>query len=322
VDIKNKIIFGFLQTLQSNKESISYVVFYTLVEGVLVLAIPLTSSFVINSLIAHSYVSLMSLGFIISIIFIGIIFLRLIQEYIIEKFQQRVFVKEGFDVGEKAFNFKKENKTTHYPIDKLMNYFFDITTIQKVFPIFILNGTALIVQIFLTLLLLLVFSMHLFFGALVLIVINILLIIFFGKNGVKFSLERSDAKHEAIHYLQKIPSSDVAEKEMFDGLEKRMSHYVDARQNHFGIRLKQFGITFVIQGIMIAGFFVLGGYLVINGNMPIGEFVASEIIVVTLITALNSFVKQLDYIYEGIEGYYKVEILSSSLEGEGDLHVV
>ncbi len=167
-----------------------------------------------------------------------------------------------------------------------------------------------------TLLLLLVFNVNLFLWATFIIILNLVLILLFGKNGILYAIKRSDTKHNAIHYLQKIPSLELTKSEMLNTLEEKMNEYVDARQNQFGVRIKQLGTSFFIQGIIITGFFILGGYLVINGSLPVGEFVAAEIIVVTLIYALNGFAKQLDYIYDGIEGFYKIEKLSSSLDEE------
>jgi ABC-type bacteriocin/lantibiotic exporter with double-glycine peptidase domain len=316
MDIKAKILHGFIETVKADKRSVYYVLYYTLLEGILVLSIPLTSSFVINSLIAHSHISLVTLGTIISVVFAFIIFLRVMQEYIIEKFEQRVFVSEGYEVANKVFKLKEDHRSTSYPIDKLMNYFFDITTIQKIFPVLILNGAGLIVQTVMTLLLLLVFNVNLFLWATFIIILNLVLILLFGKNGILYAIKRSDTKHNAIHYLQKIPSLELTKSEMLNTLEEKMNEYVDARQNQFGVRIKQLGTSFFIQGIIITGFFILGGYLVINGSLPVGEFVAAEIIVVTLIYALNGFAKQLDYIYDGIEGFYKIEKLSSSLDEE------
>jgi putative ABC transport system ATP-binding protein len=59
---------------------------------------------------------------------------------------------------------------------------------------------------------------------------------------------------------------------------------------------------------------IIGGYLVINGSLPLGEFVAAEIIVTSITYALKVFAKQLDYIYDMVEGVYKVNKLSVGLE--------
>jgi putative ABC transport system ATP-binding protein len=61
-------------------------------------------------------------------------------------------------------------------------------------------------------------------------------------------------------------------------------------------------------------FLIIGGYLVINGSLPLGEFVAAEIVVTSITYALKGFAKQLDYIYDMIEGLYKVNKLSVGLE--------
>lgn len=314
--VRAKIFHGFMETLKSDKNSIYYVLYYTLIEGILVLSIPLTSSFVINSLVAHSYISLLTLGAIILTIFLFIVFLRILQEYIIEKFEQRVFVTEGYEVACKTFKLKSFQKTTQEPIDKLMNYFFDITTIQKIFPVLILNGTGLVVQTFMTLLLLLVFDINLFLWATFTLIVAVALILYFGKNGIRYAVERSDAKHDTIHFMQKLPNATGSKEDMLDEFEVRMSQYVDARKRQYSVRIKQLALSFILQGVIITGFFLLGGHLVISGKMPIGEFVAAEIIIVTLIYAINGFAKQLDYIYDGIEGFYKIGKLSSSLQSD------
>jgi len=316
MNIKEKVLRGFMDTLRSDKPSVYYILYYTLIEGVLALSIPLTSSFVINSLVAHSQISLLTLGSMISIIFIFIIILRILKEYIIEKFEQRVFVNEGYEVALKAHKLKDNhhNKNSNYPLDKVMNYFFDITTIQKTFPVLVLNGTSLMVQTFMALLLLLIFDISLFIWAALVIFTNLLIVLLLGKNGIKYAIQRSDTKHNSIHFLQKVPFKDYSESEMLEGLEKNMNEYVDARQNQYSVRIRQLASSFIAQGVIITGFFIIGGYLVINGHMAVGEFVASEIIILTLIYALNEFTKQLDYVYDGIEGFYKVEMLSNALE--------
>jgi len=195
-----------------------------------------------------------------------------------------------------------------------MNYFFDITTIQKTFPVLVLNGTSLFVQTVMALIVLLIFDASLFVWAAAIIFANLFIVIFLGKDGIKYAVERSDTKHNSIYFLQKIPYQDESETQMLENLEKNMNDYVDARQNQYGVRIKQLASSFIAQGVIITGFFIIGGHLVINGSLPVGEFVAAEIVILSLIHAVNAFAKQLDYIYDGIEGFYKVEMLSNKLD--------
>lgn len=314
--IKTSVWQGFYNTTRSDLRSIYYIMYYTLIESVLTLVIPLVSSFVINSLMAHSSVSVVTLGIIIFIVFASITFLRLMQEYIVEKFEQRVFIEKGLEIAEKAYDIRDKSVKTEYPIDRLMNYFFDITTIQKILPIFIINGAGLIAQIVVSLILLMVFSPYLFLGAFFILLFYFIMIFVVGNNGIQSAIKRSDMKHSAIYALQKIPQTTDSREVTMQKIDKNMEDYVDSRQNHFKVVFRQLALSFIIQGVMLTGFFMFGGYLVINNHIPVGEFVASEIIVVSMIYALNYFIKQIDYIYDGIEGYYKVGKLSDSLESK------
>jgi ABC-type protease/lipase transport system fused ATPase/permease subunit len=77
--------------------------------------------------------------------------------------------------------------------------------------------------------------------------------------------------------------------------------------------MRQKTLSFITEGIVFSGFLVIGGYLVIEGHLPVGEFIAAEIIVVSITYAIKGFVKKLDYIYDTIEGFYKVDKLSEAV---------
>lgn len=316
--IKQKVYQSFLNVIKNGHLNLQHILYYAFVEGILSLIIPLSSAFIINSLVAHSHISVIVLGSLILFMYIFITLLRLAQEYIIEMFEERVFVEEGLNIANKAYRIKEKRASTKDPIDKLMNYFFDITTIQKVFPVFMLNGIGLLVQLFMSLILLFAFDSSLFIAGLAIILFYIAGLLFLGSNGVNYAIARSDMKHAAIYFLQQIPNCKESKEQMFIRFDDIMSSYVDARQNHFRVILRQLALSFMVQGIIISGFFMLGAYLVINGYMPVGEFVAAEIIIVSLVYSINAFVKQLDYVYDGIEGLYKVNKLSLSLEDDSN----
>lgn len=98
--------------------------------------------------------------------------------------------------------------------------------------------------------------------------------------------------------------------------DEHLKKFVNTRINMFQIVIKQFALTFIMEGVIISSFLIFGGYLVIEGKLPIGEFVAAEIVAVSVSTALKGFVKQIDYMYDIVEGLYKVDKLSVSLGEE------
>ncbi|MFT7860808.1 MAG: ABC transporter ATP-binding protein [Sulfurimonas sp.] len=313
MSVEKKIFRNISEIISSDKKNIFYLLYYSALEAVLVLAIPLASVFIINSVLAHSSLSVFVLGFIVIVIFTLTTVLQVIKEYIIEKFQQKIFVRSGMKISEMATVLQKATLETKHSMDRLMNYFFDITSIQKVFPILLLDGTGLIIKIVVSLLLLLVFNPYLFSAGLFFFLFFLVLIILLGRDGIAAAIARSDAKHNSIYYLQHIPYQEGTPKEVLESFDSCLDNFVETRVKMFRIIIKQLSLTFIMEGILFSTFLILGGYLVIHGFLPLGEFVAAEIIVVSITNALKGFVKQIDNIYDIVEGFYKVDKLSLSL---------
>ena len=144
-------------------------------------------------------------------------------------------------------------------------------------------------------------------------VVFLMAVILLCRNGIKCAIARSDAKHSSIYYLQDIPYKDGSPEEILKGFDDHLNRFVDSRVDMFKIMIKQLALTFITEGVIFSAFLIIGGYLVINGILPLGEFVAAEIIVVSITNALKGFVKQIDYIYDIVEGLYKVNKLSITL---------
>ncbi len=198
-----------------------------------------------------------------------------------------------------------------------MNYFFDVIAIQKLLPSIVLNGVALVVKLLISLLLLIIFDVSLFALGIFFIVSYLALILWLGKRGPERAVARSDAKHEAIHYLQTLPLHK--QSTLLDRLDEFLYRYVKARNSMFSVIIKQLSLTFIMEGLILSVFFIVGGYLVFKGNMAIGEFIAAEIIILTVTYALNDLMKQIDYFYEIVEGFYKVHKLSHILGEDANI---
>lgn len=310
----NKIIFDSAKKiLKEDKRIIMTLLYFSFIEALLSLSIPLSTSFIVNSVMSHAEISLYILGFIIITLFLIVTVLQVTREYIIEKFQQKIFLTSAIDISTHSVNqdlsvTKKESK-----LDKKMNYFFDITAIQKFFPLLWLDGMGIVVQIFVSLLLLFFFDPILFIGGLAFSALYLILLLLFGKNGYTAAIDNSDAKHDAIYHLQHIYDQSVSQEEKLSSFDEKLSRYVRTREARFRVIVRQKTLSFITEGIVFSGFLVIGGYLVIEGHLPVGEFIAAEIIVVSITYALKGFVKKLDYIYDTIEGFYKVDRLSEAV---------
>jgi len=317
--ISNKIFIDFTKRIiQEDRKNILHLVYYSIIDAILVLSIPLASAIVINSVLSHASLSLVVLGIILLILFVFITILQLLKEYIIEKFQQKVFLMRGIEIAQKALNLKDVDGVDHSKHGKLMNYFFDITSIQKFFPLLMLDGLGVVIKITVSLLLLLIFDPILFAAGVLLFTLYVIVLFALGRNAGVTALARSDAKHNTIYYLQNITKREATRDETLSKFDISLRKYVNARENLFKIIIRQLGFTFFAEGFIFTMFLLIGGYLVINGSLPLGEFVAAEIIVTSITYALKGFAKQLDYIYDMVEGLYKVNKLSLELKDKSD----
>lgn len=303
------------RVVRQDRRNIFYLMYYSAIDAVLALSIPLASSFVINSVLAHADISLLVLGFIVIVMFAMVTLLQVIKEYIVEKFQQKVFLNTGIRVATMATSLSPEKASQEHA--KYMNYFFDITSIQKFFPILLLDGVGLAAKIIVSLLLLLAFDPVLFAVGLFFFSVYAVLLLLLGRNGIGRAIERSDAKHDTIYFLQHIREQPGTADEVLERFDRLLGQYAAARQNLFRVTIRQLALTFFTEGFIFSTFLIAGGYLVINGSLPVGEFIAAEIVVVSITYALKAVVKQIDYIYDTIEGFYKVHKLSAKLEGDG-----
>jgi len=312
VGILELVIKNFNRVIEEDKKNIFYLMYYSILEAFLLMVSPLASAIIINSVLAHATLSIGVLSFIVITIFSGITILQVLKQYIIEKFEQKIFVQHSIQLAEASVRLKLfEADNT---INKYMNYFFDVISLQKLIPVLILNSASLVVKLIVSLLFLFIFDINLFLLGIFFIVLFVVVVLLLGKNGMLFAIERSDAKHETIYFLQNIHQNENENENIFQKLDELLIAFVEARKKMFLVVVRQFGLTFFMEGLILSLFFILGGYLVFEGKMPIGEFVASEIIIVSVTYAMRDFMKQIDYIYEVAEGSYKINKLSKKLE--------
>ncbi len=309
-EINSIVIANLKKMVGQDKKNILYFFYYSLLEAFLLLIAPLTSAFIINSVMAHASISIITLSLIVIIVFGMIVVVQIIKIYMIEKFEQKIFVQSSIEVALLAI----KTKANRVEIDKYMNYFFDVVSIQKILPSIFITAASLIMKIIISLILLLFFNISFFILGIIFIILFSIIVLLLGKNGTKYAIARSNAKHEAIYYLQNIPEYNDHSTNLTDNLNKLLINFVEARERIFAVIAKQLSIAFIVEGLILSSFFIMGGYLVFEGLIPIGEFVAAEIIIISITYALRDFMKQIDYIYDAIEGFYKIDKLNTTLE--------
>ena len=301
-----------INLLKLDKRDISQVFFYAIFAGLVSLSLPLGIQAIINLIqsgrVSVSWIVLVIIV-IIGVALVGI--LSIMQLRITENLQQKIFVRSSFEFGYRLPKIKFEELYNQYP-PELANRFFDTITIQKGASKLLIDfSTALLQIVFGIILLSLYHPFFIFFG---LILLFLLYIIFkFSYNsGISTSLKESKYKYKVVSWLQEIARNNFSfrkETSFEFALNKNnnlVSQYLDYRERHFEIIKRQYFQLIIFKVIITAGLLFIGGYLVLNQKMNIGQFVAAEIIILLVINSVEKIVVGLEILYDVLTAVEKI----------------
>jgi ABC-type bacteriocin/lantibiotic exporter with double-glycine peptidase domain len=115
-----------------------------------------------------------------------------------------------------------------------------------------------------------------------------------------------------VSWLQEIARNNFSfrKQENFDfALEKNnllVAEYINYREKHFKIIKRQFTQLIGFKVIITACLLLIGGYLVLNQQMNIGQFVAAEIIILLVINSVEKIIIGLESLYDVLTSVEKI----------------
>lgn len=296
-----------------DKKDVYQLLIYAVLAGLISLSIPLGVQSIINFIqagqVSTSWIVLVFIV-VIGVAFVGV--LKIMQFRITENLQQKIFVRSSFEFAYRFPKIKFNQIYRHSP-PELANRFFDTLTVQKGFSKLILEVSTSALQILFGILLLSLYhSFFILFGILLLVLLYFIFKINFN-SGLETSLKESKYKYKVAHWLQEIARNHLSFKNsnLFNfSLNKNdvlVNEYLSHRESHFKVLRKQFIQLTGFKVLITAGLLLIGGMLVLNQQMNIGQFVAAEIIIITIISAVEK-------LFYGLELFYDV---TTSLEKLG-----
>jgi len=311
----------YFNLLKLDKRDISQIVFYAIFAGLVSLSLPLGIQAIINLIqagqVSVSWVVLVVIV-VIGVALVGI--LSLMQLRITENLQQKIFVRSSFEFSYRLPKIKFEELYNQYP-PELANRFFDTISIQKGTSKLLIDfSTALLQILFGIILLSLYHPFFIFFGILLL---GLLYSIFrFSYNsGLASSLKESKYKYKVASWLQEIARNNFSfrKQDNFDfALNKNnilVDEYLNYREKHFKVIKRQFSQLIVFKVIITASLLLIGGYLVLNQKMNIGQFVAAEIIILLVINSVEKIIVGLESLYDVLTSVEKIgQIVDLNIE--------
>ena len=237
--------------------------------------------------------------------------LQVLQLRIVENIQQDLFSRSAFEF---AYRIPKitflELDRTHAP--ELVNRFFDTLTIQKGLPKILIDFSLAAFQIIFGLILLSIYSPYFVLLGISLIVILYIIFQVTGPRGMRTSLKESKYKYNLAHWLQEIArvnrsfKLNTSSNLHLTRTDDIATKYLTSRENHFKVLLNQFQMFVGFKVIVAAALLLLGGYLVFEEQMNIGQFVAAEIIILLIINSVEKILRVIETIYDVLTALEKI----------------
>jgi ABC-type bacteriocin/lantibiotic exporter with double-glycine peptidase domain len=193
-----------------------------------------------------------------------------------------------------------------------MNRFFDIVTLQKSLSGILLDFSGAILQILFGLILLSLYHpSFIIFGFLL---ISVLIVIFrvTGPRGLDSSLRESKYKYLSANWIENVARTVHAFKS--NGyvnlhLEKTdyfVTNYLFARKAHFKVLLSQYWSFIIFKILITGGLLIIGCALLVNKQINIGQFVASEIIIILILNAIEKVIIKMENVYDVLTSIEKI----------------
>lgn len=186
----------------------------------------------------------------------------------------------------------------------LFNRFFDIVIVIKQLPNLLVGGFTIVLQMVVGFLL--VSSYHpllLAFNAAISLLIWLVWMIW-GRRAIRSSVELSHRKHATAAWLEALGHSNgfyKTEQHIDDALTRTdevTGRYIEQHSRHFGHHFAQTLSFLFIYALASAALLGLGGWLVIEGELSLGQLVAAELVLSAVFFGISQLGTYLTYFYD------------------------
>ena len=329
----SRSLYKLFRLLRLDGKEITALYLLSILSGLIQLSLPLGIQAIINfAIVATGRKQLpASMWVLILLVVLGVLFtgmLKINQMKIVEKMQQKIFTRFSFEF---SYRIPKLNVISidQYHLPELVNRFFDIPTLQKSLAKLLLDIPTAVIQLCFGLILLAFYnSVFIVFGIILLVVLYLILYVSSPK-GFEASLEESNYKYDLGGWVQEI-ARGIKTFKFFNSfnlhLEKTnhlLEGYLHARNRHFQILKLQYWSLVVFKILITAAMLIVGGILLIRQQINIGQFIAAEIIILTIMNAVEKLIVSLETVYDLLTSVEKInKITEKPIDEEGSYEFV
>jgi ABC-type bacteriocin/lantibiotic exporter with double-glycine peptidase domain len=274
------------------------------VAGLLMLSIPVTAQQLVRTV---TFATLYQPIVVLSLMLLGLLgfvaALQALQVYVAEIIQRRLFVRIASQVTRHLARADLD-AWRQIAMPELVNRFLEIAIVQKVVASILVDGVAIVLTTLIGMSVMAFYHPFLLGYDVLLIMLLALIVFGFGRGGVRTSIRESRAKYNLQAWLEDLARCPTifrtggAELLPLQRTEVLCAEYLRARRAHFHILMRQIIMVLVLQAVATTSLLGLGGFLVLQEQLTLGQLVAAELIVAMIVASFAKLGKHLENWYD------------------------
>lgn len=300
--------------LQFEKKILAIIVSYALAIGVFALIVPLTVQELVNTFAyALQPIMIVTLAGVMAIALLLMGSFRVLQARAVEILVQRLYARIALGLTQQLPRFRDVGFSPKYA-----NYFMEAELLPRALVAMLVDIVNVIVGGAIGMTILVMY--HPYF-----LVFNILLvggfaaiITILGRGGLTITMEVSRHNYATMNWLQDIATNLLHFKAtasmplLLKKTDELVHTYVAARKTRSDILTgTQYKGSVVWQAFGHSGLIATAGWLLAIGQITLGQFVASEVIVGTLLLNLDTMARRMYAVYYVFTSLHELEFLFS-----------
>lgn len=316
----------FARVLGPESSYYKVVLAYSMAISLLMLAIPISVQLLIDS-VANTglFSAVLSIGILLFVLLLLSGVLYALRAWTMELFSRRFFTRLAAEIAMTGLlarigHFEGGRRSA------LFNRFFDIMTLKKNVPYILSNGFTLLFQAVIGFVVVSLYHFYFFIFSIGLVALLWLVWKTWSWKAITSAFELSQAKHDTAAWLQGLAVNNAffktqnsAQAALMES-ERLIRSHVDAQIVHFRYSFRQLLSFLMLYALASAVLLAIGGWLVIRGELTLGQLVAAELIMSAILYTLPQLSGYLDYYYDvcaAAEELYRlndVEVESNSAD--------
>ncbi|MGF1604909.1 MAG: ABC transporter transmembrane domain-containing protein [Rhodothalassiaceae bacterium] len=259
-------------------------IIYSMAISLLAIGLPVSVQMLIDTVANTSLrTPLVTLSVILFLLLLTSAILTGFRTHLMEIFGRRFFARFSKEMGLRAVY----ADPVHFArVDRggLYNRFFDIMTVQRNIPDLLIGGFSLFFQTVIGFVVVSLYHPVLLFFNLVILGLIALIWIIWAPGAVRTALIESERKYESARWLEHVAheaeafSAEPAATRAFNVIEAHTDRWIDANKRHFRRTFAQSMALILLAAVASAVLLGIGGWLVIRGQLTLGQLVAAELI--------------------------------------------